>query len=126
MKYRAAQFLALDAWYTTLDDAELKRRLEQLLAVERSFGVEPTDDPARAFQILALTGETEEAIKLALSRLASESPLNHPGWRRALDQPQYRDIVADARVQAALQRWAEQEAYVREQVRAYLADLRAA
>ncbi|MEX0707983.1 MAG: hypothetical protein WD078_08430 [Woeseia sp.] len=124
VKYRAAQFLALDAWYTTLDDAELKRRLEQLLAVERSFGVEPTDDPARAFQILALTGETEEAIKLALSRLASESPLNHPGWRRALDQPQYRDIVADARVQAALQRWEEQEADVREQVRAYLADLR--
>lgn len=126
VKYRAAQFLALDAWYTTLDDAELQRRLRQLLAVERSFGAEPTDDPARAFQILALTGEVEEAIRLALSRLASDSPLNHPGWRRALDQPQYRDIVADARVEAAIERWEEQEADVREQVRAYLADVRGA
>lgn len=126
VKYRAAQFLALDAWYTTLDDAELQHRLKQLLAVERSFGIEPTDDPARAFQILALTGEIEEAITLALSRLARESPLNHPGWRRALDQPQYREIVADARVEAALERWEEQEADVREQVRAYLADMRGA
>jgi len=124
VKYRAAQFFALDAWYTTLDDAELKRRLEQLLAVARSFGVEPTDDPGKALQILALRGEIEEAVKLVLSRLASESPLNHPGWRRTLDQPQYREIVADARVTAVLERWEEQEADVREQVRTYLADMR--
>ena len=51
--------------------------------------------------------------------------LVHQGWRQDIAQAQYKDVIADPRVQAALQRWEEEEAAVREQVRTYLADLSA-
>jgi len=54
-----------------------------------------------------------------------DSVLQYPGWRQALAQAQYKDIVADPRIQAMLQIWEDEEVAVRERVRNYLADLQA-
>jgi len=56
----------------------------------------------------------------------NDSALVHAGWRQTLTLPQYREIVADSRIQEALHRWEEEEAATREQIRIYLADLHAA
>jgi hypothetical protein len=48
------------------------------------------------------------------------------GWRDTFSQAQYAEIVADPRVQAAMQRWEDEEAALRGQVQAYLTDLQAA
>ena len=125
-KYRAAQFAAFDAWYTTLPPDELNRRLNYFGQIAAAYGFDPTDNPLIMFSVLALQGNSEDAIKLALENIADNSVLRYPGWRRMLAQAQYKDIVADPRIRAKVQVWEQEEADIRERVRSYLADLHAA
>jgi len=124
-KYRAAQYSAFDAWYTTLPSDELNRRLDFFQDFAASYGFEPADSPRIMFTVLALRGDTEGAIDLALENLVDDSVLRYPGWRRTLAQAQYKDIVADSRIQSVMRDWEAEEAAIRESVRAYLADLHA-
>ena len=125
-KYRGAQFSAFDAWYTTLPREELLQRLDRLREVATSYGTDPMDNPGIQFGVFALLGDTEAAIEVALEEIVNDTALIHQGWRQMLTQAQYKDIVADSRIQVALQRWEAEEAAVREQIRVYLADLHAA
>jgi TolB-like protein len=125
-KYRDAQFSAFDAWYTTLPREELLQRLDRLREVGRSYGADPMDNPGIQFGVFALLGDTEAAIEVALEKIVDDTVLVHPGWRQILTLAQYKDIVADSRIQVAMQRWETEEAAVREQIRVYLADLHAA
>ena len=125
-KYRNAQGVAFDAWYATLPEDELLRRLDALLEFGRSIGFDVEDDPQTHMNVLALRGETEQAIEVALAGVFSESVAMHPGWRQNLEQAQFADLVVDPRVRAAMQRWEEEEASMRGQVQSYLADLQAA
>lgn len=124
-KYRTAQGEAFDAWYTTLPREELLARLDALLAIASSMGFDLTTDPRMHLKVLALQGDREEAIELALNSVFSESVALNLGWRETLGQAQYADIVADERVQAAMRRWEEEEAELRGSVQSYLADLQA-
>ncbi len=125
-KYRRAQGIAFGAWYVSLPREELMRRLDLLLEFGASLGFDPTANPATYLNILALRGETEAAIEVALERVFSRPVTTNPGWRDNFAQTHFSDIAADPRIQAALQRWEEEEASLRGQVRAYFADLRAA
>ncbi len=125
LKYRSAQFAAMDAWRAGLSHEALQERLEQLLTVAHAFGINIADKPETYFQVLALRGESEAAIELAVNEILADSALQHPGWRRTLELESYAEIVADERIQAGLRRWEEEEACVRERVRNYLGDLRA-
>lgn len=124
-KYRGAQFVAFDAWYTTLPSEELNRRLAVFGQIAAAYGFDPQDNPQVMFSVMALQGNSEVAIEVALENFADDSVLRYPGWRRALAQAQYKDVVADPQIQAVLQIWEEEEAAVRERVRNYLADLQA-
>ena len=124
-KYRTAQGEAFDAWYTTLPREELLARLDAMLAVVSAQGFDVTTDPKTHLKVLAIRGDDEKAIELALNAVFSESVALNLGWRETLGQAQYADIVADKRVQAAMQRWEEEEAALRGSVQSYLADLQA-
>ena len=124
-KYRGAQFSAFDAWYTTLPSDELNRRLGYFSDIVESYGFDPEENPRVMFLVNALRGDAETAIDLVLENFLEDSVLEFPGWRETIGLAQYKDIVADPRIQAVLRDWEAEEAEIRESVRAYLADLQA-
>lgn len=124
-KYRAAQEVAFDAWYVSLPRTEMLRRLHTLLEFGTSIGYDLTSDPRTHLNVLALRGDTETAVEVALQNVFSQSVAMNLDWQRDLAQAQYSEIVADSRVQSAMQRWLQEEAKLRESVRAYFAGLSA-
>ncbi len=122
-KYRRAQEAAFDAWYVALSREEVLRRLDLLLSADESIGVDPTLDPIVHLYILALRGDSQRAIEVALSAIFSRTVAVQLDWRAVFEQAQFAEVVADPRVQAAMQRWEEEEAALRGQVQTYLADL---
>ena len=125
-KYRNLQGVAFDGWAETLPNDEVQRRLDVLLAYARSTGAEPKDNPATQVAILVLRDEIAEAIEVALKDYFSQSVAFNSNWRDMLLQPRYAGVVADPRVQAAMQRWEEEEEELRGSVQSYFADLHAA
>jgi hypothetical protein len=124
-KFRSAQFAAFEAWYVTLSRDELDSRLLLFENLAAAYGFDPQENPEVMFTVATLRGDSEGAIKLLLDEFADETPLLYPGWGETLQQPQYADVVADPRVQVVIRNWKEEEARVRDQVRAFLADLQA-
>ena len=125
-KYRTVQLLAFDAWYTTLEEDELNRRIDYMWGLAESFGVDLTQNHDVQFGTLALQGKTEEAADVALDHIFTEPVLLNLGWEETLKQAQYAEIVEDPRVQAAMKRWQDEEDALREKIRLWLADLQAA
>jgi tetratricopeptide (TPR) repeat protein len=122
-KYRTSQVVAFDAWYVSLPREELLNRLDTLLGYAESVGVDPTQNPGMHLSILAVRGETEKAIDVALEGVFSRSVATSLGWRETFSQPLYEEIVADPRIQAAMRRWEEEESQLRRQVEAYFRDM---
>ena len=125
-KYRLAQSTALDAWYVSLPREEVLRRLDVLIDSAASVGFDVAQNPTTHMGILAIRGETEKAIDIALNEVFTDSVALNLGWRETFAQAQYKDIVADPRIQEALKRWEDEEAALRGQLQAYFADLHAA
>ena len=125
-KYRNAQGVALEAFYVSLPREEFLRRLDGLVEFGKALGFDPSDDPFTHVNVLAMRGEIQEAIEVALADLFSRSVAVNLTWRERFSQAQFTELVADPRVQAAMQRWEEDEAALRGQVQAYMADLQAA
>lgn len=125
-KYRLSQGIAFDAWYVTLSRDELLRRLDILIAKGEAMGFDYTEDPYTHLTVLAMRGQIQEAIQVALDEVFNRSVAINLGWRQTFAQAQYAAVVADARIQAAMDRWEEEEEALRAQVRSYLADLQAA
>jgi hypothetical protein len=125
-KYRLAQIVALEAWYTTLSPEELSRRIDLLEEIGEGLGFDPFKDPGLRMSVLAMRGETDAAIILGLESVFSESVLLHLGWQESVGLPVYSEFGADDRVQEALQRWRNEQVRQSNRVQEYLADLSAA
>ena len=125
-RYRNVQGVAFDAWIRILPIEEVHRRLDVLLAYAESLGVDPTENPNAHVSILALRGQTDEAVEIALKEVFSESVAIHLDWREDWQQPQYADIVQDPRIQEAMLRWEEEEEALRGSVQTWFSDMRAA
>lgn len=126
IKFLMAQMVAFDAWYTTLPDDELSRRIERIQEIAASYGFDLLQDPGTRVTVLTLQNDTDKAVELALSDVFSRSVLLNQNWRSLYSQPQYEDFVADPRIQAALQKWEAEEATIRDQLKSYLQDLSSA
>lgn len=126
VKYRGVQINAFDAWYTTLSDDELKRRVDYLWAVAASYDIDLSENPEIEFGTAALLGDSERAADVALEHIFSQPITRALGWEETFKQAQYADVVEDPRVQAAMKKWQDDEDALREQVRHWLADLHAA
>ena len=124
-KFRNAQGVALEAWMQVMPREEVNRRLDQVLSSVDALGVDPTENPKMHLGILVIRGQTEEAIKVALEEVFTQSVALNLNWRETFSQPQFAEIVADARVQEALRRWEEEEAALRGKVQSYFTDMQA-
>ena len=125
-KYRQAQGVAFDAWYVTLPRDEMLRRLDALIDFSAALGFDVTDKPDTYFSVLALRGETDQAIEVALERVFTRPAAVNPDWREMLAQAQYQPIVADPRIQQAMRRWEDEEAALRGSIESYFRDMQAA
>jgi len=125
-KVRNARGAAIDAWYVTLPRDELLHRLHVLLERAEATGFDYTKDPYTHVSVLALRGQVQEAIEAALDEVFTRSVATNLDWRDFFEQAQFAPVVADPRVQAAMQRWEQEEDALRGSVQTYLADLRAA
>ena len=125
LKHRGVQYNALEAWHETLSQAELEQQLDDLIAIARSFGFEPKDDPGTHVSVLVLRGQTGEAVDIALEHVFTEPVGMNLSWERDYAQPAAAEFAADPRVQAALARWGVEEAALRANVQRFLADLQA-
>jgi TolB-like protein len=125
-KYRKAQGIAYDAWAATLPREELVRRVDIMIGHGKSASVDYTQEPYTNLAILALRGEIQEAVQFALDSVFSRSVATNLGWKETFAQAQYAEIVTNPRIQAAMQRWEDEEDALRGEVQAYLADLQAA
>ena len=123
---RVAQGIAINGWYATLPRDESLRRLDFLLATMETQGLDPMDNAAMAASVHAMRGEIAEAVDIVLEKINSESVATNLGWRQTATLPHFAEVMSDARVQAAIAGWEAEEAQLRENVRAYLADLQAA
>lgn len=126
LKYRAAQLAAMHGWYLTLPEDALLERLETAVAVARSFGYDITDTPKLHFSVLALRGDTQAAVTIALREILDKSALHYLGWERLLEHPVYAEIVADDRIRTRLERWREERSQTRAAVRDFLTEWRTA
>ncbi len=122
-KYRAAQLAAFDAWYVALPRDEMLSRLETLGNISLKFGFDPKNVPPVHLGILALSGDVEEAVEVALGGVFSKSVAINLGWQETFALPHYADIVADPGVQKAMRQWQAEEDAMREQIKAFLLDL---
>lgn len=124
-KYRRVQEMAFDAWVSTLPRDEVLRRLDRVIRNSEAAGLDPAKDPYMAVAILAIRGEVKEAVDVALKRLFSQSVAANLGWQQRLAESEYAEVVGDPQIQAAMQRWQDEETKLRGQVRDYLADVQA-
>ena len=122
-KHRGVQFSAFDAWYTSLPEDELFRRIDYMQDVAVSYGLSLDENPQVEFRALALRGEVDKATEIALASIFTESVATNLGWEETFKQAQYAEIIEDPRIQAAMKRWQDEEDALREQVRTFLADL---
>jgi len=125
LKYRGVQFSAFDAWYTSLPQEELVRRLDYLTQLAIDFGFDPSENANLVFGALTLRGELDAATEVALTRIFTQPITRNLNWEQTLKQAQYAEIVEDPRIQAAMKKWQDDEDALREQVRTFLADLSA-
>jgi TolB-like protein/thioredoxin-like negative regulator of GroEL len=125
-KYRNAQRIAFDAWYTTLSHEELMRRLDMILDFAKNLGINLQENSRMHVGVLALQGDTEQAIDIALEEIFTQPVTMHLGWRDGFAQAQYTEFVKDPRVIAAMQNWENEEEALRDRVRNFLLDLSSA
>ena len=125
-KYFSVQLSAFDALYTILSQEELFRRMDHMYGLAETYGIDVSENEDIRFRALALQGETELAVDVALEHVFSESVLLNLEWEEMFKQAQYAQIVEDPRVQVAMKKWQDEEDALREQVRHWLADLQAA
>lgn len=123
LKHRIAQGMAINALYATLPRNEALERMDTLIDIVTAQGFDPMQDPNAYASMLAMRGEIEEAVDIALERIFSQSVATNPGWRSNFSQPHLAEVVTDPRIQAAMQRWEKEEEQLRSDVQAYLADL---
>lgn len=124
-KYRRVQQIAFDAWFATLPKEEVLRRLDRVIRNSDAAGLDPAQDPFMAVGILAMRGEVKAAVDVALKRLFSQSVAANLGWQRKLAESEYAEVVDDPQIQAAMQRWQDEETALRGRVQDYLADVQA-
>jgi TolB-like protein/tetratricopeptide (TPR) repeat protein len=125
-RFLFAQWVAFDAWYTTLGQEELSRRIDRIQEIAASYGFDLLQDPAARVSVLVMQDKVEDAINLALSDVFVAPVLTNLGWRARYSQARYADFVADPRIQDAMQKWELEEAAARDSVRNFLLDLSAA
>jgi hypothetical protein len=124
-KYRGAQPLLIDTWNATESRDEVLRRIGRIKSRVKSFGIDPLQNPNMRLGLLALNGETEQAVDVALAEIFSEPVTAHLDYPDKLARSYLETVAADPRVGAAIAAWDSDKADIRREVQRYLADVEA-
>ena len=68
-KYRGTQPFLIDTWYATESQEEVMRRVGLIKQHVKSFGIDPLQNPSTRVGIYALTGDTGQAVDVALNEV---------------------------------------------------------
>ncbi len=118
-KIIVARIAALAMFHNVEPLEELKQRLAQLDQYLNGA------DPRLQMQIMALRGEANSAIDMALTELFSKPAISYVDIDRTFGLRFMAEVTADPRIQQALARWREEKEKAAEVVRDYLAGVEA-
>jgi TolB-like protein/Flp pilus assembly protein TadD len=124
-KYRGAQPLLIDTWFVTEPEEEVRRRVGLIKSRVKSFGIDPLQNPNMRLGLLALNGETEQAIDVALAEIFSEPVTAHLNYPDKLARSFLESVVVDPQVTAAIAEWEDDKARLRRDLAVFLADVEA-
>jgi TolB-like protein/tetratricopeptide (TPR) repeat protein len=117
-----ARLYALGALSRVESHQQIQQRIKQL----DYFLNDPIFDGGGPFfrlQILALNGDKEAAVQVALEEIFSKPAIANIDFDLVLDQPFLADVAADPRIQDALKRYKAEKSEAARDVAAYLAGL---
>ena len=117
-----ARLLALGALSRVETPEQLQQRIEQLDYILNELFDDGGGSVTR-LQILALNGDTEAAVQVALEEIFSKPAIANRDIDLYLDQPFLAEVAADPRIQNALDRYQTEKSGAAREVAAYLADL---
>jgi TolB-like protein/Tfp pilus assembly protein PilF len=122
LKVVVARLNAIIAFYHTESHEELHQRLDLLEDVFKELAPGGVG-PLLRMELLALRGETEAAIAVALDEILSQPAIAFDDIDRNFALGFMVDVAADPRIQEALERWRAEKAQAAKDVREYLAGL---
>ena len=122
LKVVIARISAFIAFYHTESSEELRQRMAHLEPVLNKLWT-GGGSPVLRMQALALRGETEAAIDVALTEIFSKPAIVYLDIDRNFDLHFVAAVAADPRIREALKRWREDKAKAAEEVRKYLENL---
>ena len=120
-KVRQAQSCAFSAWYATRTSEDAAQMVTDYWRVAESAGLSVVDFPIGYLEVLAIRGDTEEAIDYALSSIVNMPISRAIRWRERFDEPYLLEVASDLRVRARLQQWDEDVVTVRAEIKQFLA-----
>jgi adenylate cyclase len=112
----------LEIWRVLDTDQGVLDRVDHTVEAFAAVNWPISRTPHAQIDVLLLQGDLEGAIDAALTNLFSHSVLEHLNIKDYFVTPLYADFVADPRIAEALERWDDELAQAREDVRQYLAE----
>ena len=120
----ALRFHALIAFFHRESFEALQQRLAHLEHLLDTLSADGSDPEGRMW-ILALRGDTQAAIEVALTEIFSKPAIQRINFDRTLGLQCMAEVAADSRIKEALERWREEKKKVAEEIRDYLAGVEA-
>jgi TolB-like protein/Flp pilus assembly protein TadD len=121
IKVRKAQSCAFSAWYATRTSEDAAQMVTDYWRVVELAGLSVVDFSIGYLEVLAIRGDTDEAIDYALSSIVNMPISRAIRWRERFDEPYLSGVASDPRVSARLQQWDEDVITVRAQIKEFLA-----
>lgn len=121
-KYRGTQPVLIDAWNVTESQDEVMRRVGRIKEHLKSFGIDPLQNPATRFGIYALSGDSEQAVEVAVSEVFSEPVTANLDYPDKLAQSFIAPLIDDPRIAGAMARWDAEKRKQRRDVARFLAE----
>jgi len=120
LRFFEARVFALGALSRIESHEQIQQRIKQLDDVLNDPLLDWADIP---LMILALNGEREAAVQVALEEIFSKPAIANIDFDLSIDQPFLADVAADPRIQDAFKRYQAEKSEAAREVAAYLAGL---
>ncbi len=119
-KVRYAQIAAFAAWDAAYGRQKASEMASDYWRIYIESGNLAADNPEIYMEVLALSGEVDAAVDLALAEVVSR-PISTMIWNREVfDSSHMAEVVADPRIQARFRQWDDDTVKLREDMTRFL------
>ena len=116
-----ARYHAAQLWKLTVSGEEWRRRMAAIFDITRRFGREPEDwDMMNAALLRLSENDRAGAIDKLVEMFDTDPVGKHLEWDVWMQSPYFADLADDPRIQAGMEKYAEDEAALRDSVLAFL------